>query len=236
MVQCRCRPPSAHRRSDRGRPSKPGSLDQASRHHGRDDASLRCSPADCDEPRTTRRDHALGQFCDAHRYYRPVQHDRAPALPADRASHPAARTSGYCSKRCRNRLSARRTYTPRPRSPRRRLLVCEGCGVTYLAVWGRFCSPACTNRAWNQRRREAYLEGKKRNRRAAKARGAEWVQTTMTRAAMAQGGPQPSGTRLPATCRLRSITSSALSAQSRLRLTRIPACRNSGGHEAESRS
>jgi hypothetical protein len=46
------------------------------------------------------------------------------------------------------------------------------CGITYLGVWGRFCSPACTNRAWKERNRDAYLVGKRRHYAAVKAGGA----------------------------------------------------------------
>jgi hypothetical protein len=38
------------------------------------------------------------------------------------------------------------------------------CGETYFAVWGRFCSDKCTNKAWKARRREDYLAGKRRYR------------------------------------------------------------------------
>jgi len=31
------------------------------------------------------------------------------------------------------------------------------CGVTYLGVWGRFCSGRCTNKGWKERRRDDYL-------------------------------------------------------------------------------
>jgi predicted nucleic acid-binding Zn ribbon protein len=126
--------------------------------------SLRCSLAGCDEPRTTRRDHALGQFCDMHRYYQPVQHAPRTCPGCGSEFVPRRSDQTHCSKRCRNRLSARRTYTPRPRSPQRRPLVCEACGVTYLAVWGRYCSARCTNKAWKERRRDDYLAGKRRHR------------------------------------------------------------------------
>lgn len=63
-----------------------------------------------------------------------------------------------CSKRCRNRVSARRTYTPRPRGPkRRRPLVCAVCGVNYLGVSGRYCGQRCINKAWTLRHRDELL-------------------------------------------------------------------------------
>ena len=128
-------------------------------------ASLRCAVAGCDDPRTSRRDQALGQYCEAHRYYQPVQHVQRTCPACGIEFVPRRSDQRHCSKRCRNRLSARRTYTPRPRGPkRRRPLSCEVCGVTFLGVWGRYCSARCTNKAWKLRRRLEYLAGKARYR------------------------------------------------------------------------
>ena len=134
--------------------------------------NLRCSVAGCDDLPVTQRGNSLGEKCARHRDHpAPVQH--APRVCPGCASEFTPRRSDqvHCSKRCRNRLSARRTYQPRSHlPPRRRPLSCEVCGVTYLGVWGRFCSGRCTNKAWKERRRDDYLAGKRRYHQHANAR------------------------------------------------------------------
>lgn len=125
-------------------------------------ADPRCAVAGCDRPPFGVRGGGLGAFCHAHRYWQPVQHDPRACPACGSTFTPRRSDQVHCSKRCRNRLSARRTYTPRPRSPRRRSLSCEVCGVTYLGVWGRYCSSACTNKAWKLRHRADFLAGKRR--------------------------------------------------------------------------
>jgi predicted nucleic acid-binding Zn ribbon protein len=135
--------------------------------------SLRCPVPGCDDFRASRRDSSLGETCARHRYHAPpVQHDPRICPGCGSEFVPRRSDQVHCSKRCRNRLSARRTYTPRPRSLRRRPLTCEMCGAAYFGVWGRYCSRTCTNRAWKQRRRDAYLAGKRHYRKRAAAKGA----------------------------------------------------------------
>ena len=137
------------------------------------DANQRCAVAGCDKPRATRRDHGLGPFCDTHRYWQPVQHDPRTCPGCGSSFTPRRSDQMHCSKRCRTRLSWRRNYMPKGGTtsskpklpPRRRTLTCVMCGTDYLAVWGRYCSLACTNRAWKERNRDKYLEGKRHYQR-----------------------------------------------------------------------
>ena len=132
-----------------------------------------CTVAGCDQPQFGVRGGGLGVFCHAHRYSQPVQHEPRTCPGCDSPFTPRRADQQHCSKRCRNRLSARRTYQSRPGGPKhRRRLTCEACGDTYLGVWGLYCSDACTNKAWKQRRRATYLEGKRRHRERVAARGA----------------------------------------------------------------
>jgi predicted nucleic acid-binding Zn ribbon protein len=127
-------------------------------------ASSRCSFAGCDDPAVSLRDHTIGPTCVRHRYHDPPVDHLPRTCPACGALYKPRRSDAiYCSKRCRNRLSARRTYVPRPRGPRqRKALTCEGCGTTYLGVWGRFCSRACTARAWKERNRDRFRAARRR--------------------------------------------------------------------------
>ena len=139
-------------------------------------AEPRCAVEGCDEDRAGARGGHLGAYCYSHRYWQPVDHPERACPGCDEAFKPRRSDQVYCSRRCRHRIEARRNYVPRPKlAPRRRQLVCSVCGVTYLGAWGRYCSPRCINKAWKERHRGDYLEGKARHRQAAKARGAEWI-------------------------------------------------------------
>ena len=113
-----------------------------------------CAVAGCDEPQAGVRGGTLGEYCYAHRYWQPVQHDPRTCPGCGSEFTPRRSDQRHCSKRCRTRLSARRSYVPKPKLPARRLkLTCVMCGIDYLGVWGRYCSRACTNKAWKERRR-----------------------------------------------------------------------------------